>query len=66
MEKFQVVKPFSLSEHIPHDLCVGLVLVNEVTLDVNVCYPHRFVHMVEGCMDCVFVDANLVQCYCGP
>ena len=31
---------FSPSEHIPHDLCVGLVLINKVTLDVNVCYPH--------------------------
>ena len=30
----------SPSKHIPHYLCVGLVLINEVTLDVNVRHPH--------------------------
>ena len=50
----------SPSKHIPHDLCVGLVLVNEVALYVNVCHPHRFVHMVEGSVDCVLINADFV------
>ena len=54
------------SKHILYDLCVGLVLVNEVTLYVNVCHPHRFIYVVEGCMDCVLINADFVQGYCRP
>lgn len=54
------------SKHISYDLCVGLVLVNEVALYVDVSNPHRFVHMIEGCMDCVLINADFVQGYCHP
>ena len=35
-----------LAKHISHNLCVCFVLVNEVTLYVNVCHFHRFIYMV--------------------
>jgi hypothetical protein len=49
------------TKNVLYDFLVSLVLVHEVTFNVDVGDSHVLIHVVEGCMNCVFVNLAFVK-----
>lgn len=56
----------AVSEHVFYDFRICLILIREITLNVNVSYSHGFVNVIKGFVYHVLADSNFVKGYGSP